>query len=249
MLLAYSYSVPETNFAIFAMLIPLMWISYTESPLRTAVTVALFSFYVAFLVNIFGLMDHVIVYQFAICIVAASAFFYLSIPSLLANNQNLRHRVFTDNLTGAASREHLLNQAQLEVMKSRVEMFPLSLIVFDMDNFKTINDTLGHVEGDQVLRKACRVAKRKLRKTDLLGRYGGDEFVILMPNSTLSEARQKAELIREDIQQISLDNGWQLSCSFGVSELHDGDDFMDLFERADSALYKAKHEGRNRVCC
>jgi diguanylate cyclase (GGDEF)-like protein len=248
MLVAYRYTVPETNFAIFVMLIPLMWISYTESPVRIAITVALFSFYVAFLVNLFGLMDHVIVYQFAICIVAASAFFYLSIPSLLANNQNLRHRALTDNLTGVASRDHLVHQAQFEVMKSHTEGNPLALIVFDLDNFKPINDVLGHVEGDKALTKVSRTARLQLRKTDLLGRYGGDEFVILMPDSTLEQAVQKAERIRQEIQKLTFSHALQLSCSFGVSELRDGDDFITLFERADSALYKAKREGRNRVC-
>ncbi|WP_181388430.1 GGDEF domain-containing protein [Vibrio albus] len=248
MLVAYRYTVPETNFAIFVMLIPVMWISYTESPVRIAISVALFSFCVAFLVNLFGLMDHVIVYQFAICIVAASAFFYLSIPSLLANNQILRHRAFTDNLTGVASRDHLVHQAQFEVMKSHTERSSLALIVFDLDNFKSINDALGHVEGDKALTHISQTARLKLRKTDLLGRYGGDEFVILMPDSTLEEAVQKAERIRQEIQKLTFNQSWQLSCSFGVSELYDRDDFITLFKRADKALYKAKREGRNRVC-
>jgi len=247
MLIAYKFPVQESQFAIFIMLIPLMWISYTESPVRTAITVAAFSFYTAFLVNLFGLMDHVIIYQFAICIIAGSSFFYLSVPSLLAHNQTLRHRAITDNLTGAASRYHLLNQAQMEIMRCHAEQLSLSLIVFDLDNFKEINDLLGHAKGDWVLKRACDTARLKLRRTDLLGRYGGDEFVILMPDSRLVEAKQKAENIRAELQQIIVEVNWKLGCSFGVSELQENDDFMQLFDRADKALYRAKKAGRNQV--
>jgi len=110
-----------------------------------------------------------------------------------------------------------------------------------------INDSLGHVQGDLILKKVCDTARLKLRRTDLLGRYGGDEFVILMPDSKLGEAQQKAELIRQDMQQIMLHDGSRLTCSFGVSELQAGDDFVQLFKRGDHALYKAKNAGRNQV--
>jgi len=132
---ADKYPIQESQFAVFLMMIPLMWISYTESPFRTAVTVALFSFFTAFLVNLFGLMDHVIIYQFAICIIAGSAFFYLSVPSLIAHNQTLSLRAGTDALTGAASRYQLQVQSQHEIARSFSEQQPLSLIVFDIDNF------------------------------------------------------------------------------------------------------------------
>lgn len=244
---AYRYPIPESQFAVFLMFIPLMWISYTESPIRTAVAVALFSFYTAFLVNLFGLMEHVIIYQFAICIVAGNACFSLSVPSLIAHNQTLSKRAGTDTLTGAASRYQIQSQSQYEITRSFSEQRPLSLIVFDLDNFKMINDSSGHAEGDLILKHVCETARLKLRRTDLLGRYGGDEFVILMPDSRLKEAQQKAERIRQDIHRIVLHDGNRLSCSFGVSELQKGDDFRQLFQRADHALYRAKNAGRNLV--
>lgn len=244
---ANRYPIQESQFAVFLMLIPLMWISYTESPIRTAFTVALFSFYTAFLVNMFGLMEHVIIYQFAICIIAGSAFFYLSVPSLIAHNQALSKRAGTDALTGAASRYQIQSQSQYEIARSFSELRPLSLIVFDVDDFKVINDSSGHIEGDRILSLVCETARGKLRRTDSLGRYGGDEFVILMPDSRLQEALQKAEFIRQDIQEIVLHDGTTISCSFGVSELKKGDDFMQLFHRADHALYNAKSGGKNMV--
>lgn len=244
---ADSYPAQESQFAIFLMIIPLMWISYTESPLRTAVAVALFSFYTAFLVNVFGLIEHVIIYQFAICIIAASAFFYLSVPSLIAHNHTLRQRTVTDALTGAASRYQLQNHAQFEITRSLSEERPLSLIVFDIDDFKKINDSLGHSEGDRILKDVVETARLKLRRTDLLGRYGGDEFVVILSDSILSEAQLKAEIIREDMRRVVVHDGRRLSCSFGIAQLQPGDDFIQLFDRADRALYEAKNEGKNRV--
>lgn len=244
---AYRYPIQESQFAIFIMLIPLMWISYTESQIRTAVTVALFSFYTAFLVNFFGLMEHVIIYQFAICIISGSAFFYLSVPSLMAHNRTLRQRTVTDTLTGAASRYQLQNQSQYEITRCQAEQQPLSLIVFDIDNFKQINDSLGHARGDQVLINVCKTVRLNLRRSDLLGRYGGDEFVILLPDSRLDAAQKKAEKIRKEIQEITMDNDRQISCSFGITELQKGDDFMSLFDRGDRALYRAKNAGKNQI--
>jgi len=247
MLLAYLLPVHESNLAIFIMILPLMWISFTESPARTAISVGLFSTSIAFLVNLLGLMDFVLIYQFAICIVAASAFLCLSVPSLLAHNETLKNKMITDHLTGAASRSHLVNQADIEIAKSLDEGKPLSLIVFDLDNFKGINDSLGHNEGDKVLIETSRIAALNLRKSDLLSRHGGDEFVILLPNTKLDEAGEVAEKILKQIQKADLKLGFSFSCSFGASQLKAGDDFKLLFERADKALYQAKDGGRNQV--
>lgn len=247
MLLAYFYPVQESNLAIFIMILPIMWLAFTESPARTSISVALFSTLVAFLVNLFGLMDFVLIYQFAICIIAASAFLCLSVPSLLAHNRELRQKITTDHLTGVASRSHLMNQAHFEIANSFSKNKQLSLIVFDLDNFKQINDSLGHSQGDKVLIEISRIATLSIRKTDLLSRLGGDEFVILLPNTALHEAADVAEKILKRIQSLELNIGVAFSCSFGVSQLRGGDEFKSLFERADKALYKAKNGGRSQV--
>lgn len=247
LLLAYLVPAQESNLAIFIMILPVMWIALTESPTRTIASVALFSTSVAFFVNLLGLMDFVLVYQFAICIVAASAFLCMTVPALLAHNQALQVQATTDHLTGAASRSHLMNEAHIEITNSQNEDKPLSLIVFDLDNFKNINDTLGHSQGDKVLVEVSRVAGRNIRKSDLLCRLGGDEFVILLPDTKLVEASEVAEKILKQIQMMDLKLGVSFSCSFGTSQLKAGDEFKDLFERADKALYRAKNSGRNQV--
>ncbi len=248
MLLAFSIHGKESYFAVFIIMIPIMWIAYTESPFRTAMTVALLSFYLSFLVDILGLKEFVIIYQFAICIMSASALFYLSIPSLLAHNQSLRYRAITDNLTEVASRDHLCKMAESEIQRCHANQNPLSVMIFDVDNFKTINDTLGHAYGDRALVSICQVSRSFLRRTDILGRLGGDEFVVVMPNARLCEIREKAEQIRQRIRFIQLDDERSLSCSFGLSQLRPGENFTQVLERADSALYLAKNGGRNKVC-
>lgn len=247
MLLTYYLPSQQSSFAIFLMILPLMWISYTETPAATAISIAFFSFTIAFLVNLLGLMDYVLVYQFAICIVAASTFFYLSIPSLLAYNQQLKHKVTKDHLTGAASRSYLIEQAQIEIERAKVSALPLSLVVFDLDYFKQINDKLGHSQGDKALITVAEVAAACIRKTDLLSRHGGDEFVILLPNTTITEAKDVANKILQKIAMTQFDTSTHFTCSFGISQFQADDHFDSLFERADKALYKAKENGRNQV--
>lgn len=247
MLLVYLYPSQESNLAIFVMILPVMWISYTESPVRTAFSIALFSLSVAFLVNILSLMEFVIVYQFAICIVAASAYFYLTVPSLVAHNQELRKKTITDHLTGAASREHLISQADVDIAKAHCNEKPLALIVFDLDYFKSINDTLGHAHGDEVLTEVTKVVKGCIRPTDLLSRFGGDEFVVLMPDTGLDEAKNVADRILAQVRTVELCDGKELTCSLGACQLMAGEEFRQIFDRADKALYRAKNDGRNQV--
>ncbi|GGC09456.1 hypothetical protein GCM10011352_39810 [Marinobacterium zhoushanense] len=245
--LAAAVRTQEAAFAVFFLIIPQMWITYTESPVRTVISVALGSFLIALGVNLFGLMDYVMVYQFAITVIAASAFFGLSVPTLIADNQQLRKRVLVDGLTGAASRHFLLSQSRIELQRCARDKQSFSLIVLDVDDFKAVNDRFGHVIGDKALITVCDTVRGSLRATDTLGRYGGDEFVILLPATSLQGALQKAEHLRAEVLQIKLKQGLKLSCSFGVAEAEPGDDFAALFNRADQNLYRAKSRGRNQV--
>jgi len=247
LLLAAVVRTQESAFAVFFLIIPQMWITYTESPVRTVISVALGSFLIALGVNVFGLMEYVMVYQFAINVIAASAFFGLSVPALIADNQQLRKRVLEDGLTGAASRHLLFSQSAIELQRCARNKQPFSLIVLDVDNFKTVNDRFGHVVGDKALITVCDTVRASLRATDTIGRYGGDEFVILLPATALQGALEKAEHIRIEVRQAKFKNGLQLSCSFGVAEAEPGDDFATLFNRADENLYRAKTRGRNQV--
>ncbi|MBV1787863.1 diguanylate cyclase [Marinobacterium sp. D7] len=247
LILASVVRTQESAFAVFFLIVPQMWITYTESPVRTAISVALGSFLIALGVNLFGLMDYVMVYQFAISVIAASAFFGLSVPTLIADNQQLRKRVLEDALTGAASRHMLLNQSAIELQRCVRSRQPFSLIVLDIDNFKTINDQFGHVIGDKALISVCDTVRTSLRATDTIGRFGGDEFVILLPATPLQGAIETAERIRADVLRLRLKAGLKISCSFGVAEAKPEDDFATLFNRADKNLYLAKSRGRNQV--
>lgn len=247
MLLAWYADTAESAFAIFFLVIPHMWIASTESAFYNAVSVALSSFFIALLVNLLALMDYVMVYQFAINVIAANALFALAVPTLTAANYQLRLIAATDSLTRVASRDHLQQRAELEISRSLEQAQPLCLMVFDIDHFKQINDQLGHSVGDQVLQQACQVTQQLLRPTDVIGRYGGDEFVVILPHTEQDAVVAIGQRIIERLRQIELADHLQVSASFGVATLQSGDSFRSLFERADSALYRAKQQGRSQV--
>ena len=247
MVLAYVTQSPNSAFAIFFLVIPHMWIACSESPFYNVLSVALSSFLIAFLVHVLGLMDFVMVYQFAINVIAANTLFGLALPTLLADNMQLRKVAFTDNLTQVASRDRLEQRAQLEITKARQDDEHFSLMVFDIDNFKQINDEFGHHIGDHALQQLCLIAQHSLRPEDLLGRFGGDEFVILLPKTSKQAAQQVAERILEELQNVRVADVQRLTASFGVAQLSDDEDYDMLFMRADQALYRAKYQGRNCV--
>jgi diguanylate cyclase (GGDEF)-like protein len=247
MLLAKVTDSPNSAFAIFFLVIPHMWIACSESALLNVTSVALSSFLIAFWVHQFGLMDYVMVYQFAINVIAANTLFGLAIPTLLADNLQLRKVAFTDSLTQVASRERLEQRATLEVARSRQEQRPMSLLVFDIDYFKKINDEFGHHVGDQALQQLARLAQLSLRPTDLLGRFGGDEFVVLLPQTTQQAALLIAERIISELRQVYICDVHPLTASFGVAQLQPDEDYERLFRRADRALYQAKLAGRNQA--
>ncbi|MGL4315627.1 MAG: GGDEF domain-containing protein, partial [Pseudomonas sp.] len=125
--------------------------------------------------------------------------------------------------------------------------YPLSLLFFDLDHFKQINDLYGHEAGDKVLYNLARLADKHLRESDSLGRWGGEEFLILMPHTDLQQAQQLAEKLRALIVSSPLLEQQVVSASFGVAQLAPGEALRDLVRSADSALYQAKSLGRNRV--
>ncbi len=246
MWLAHSTRSPNSAFAIFFLVIPYMWIASTESALCNLVSVALGSFMIALLVHAFGLREFSMVYQFAINVIAANTLFGLALPTLLADNIALRRIADTDSLTQAASRASLEQRARLDIQRCRAHGEALTVIVFDIDHFKRINDDFGHALGDKALQHTCAIAQHALRPSDMLGRFGGDEFVALLPGNDHAAAAAIAERIRIHLHASPL-NGQMLTASFGLAEMTPADSYESLFERADRALYRAKQEGRNRV--
>ncbi|KAA3637993.1 MAG: diguanylate cyclase [Proteobacteria bacterium] len=246
MVLAFWTDSFESSFAIFFLAITHMWIATTETPLFSVISLAVTSVLIVLLVHFLGLMDHVMVYQFAINVIAANALFGIAIPQLKAYNKTLEDMVFTDTMTGVASRYYLEQKARLDMNECQLKATPLSLVVFDLDDFKNINDQFGHVAGDEALRRVSRAAQENLRKTDTIARYGGDEFIVLLPGASLKDAQVITEKIRQAIGQILI-KSVSLSSSFGIACWQVGDDYMDLFSRADQALYISKTNGRNQI--
>lgn len=166
---------------------------------------------------------------------------------LLDNNCTLERLANTDRLTGLWNRLKFEQVAHLEIGRAERYAYPLSLLFFDLDHFKQINDLYGHEAGDKVLCNLARLTDKHLRESDSLGRWGGEEFLILMPHTDLQQAQQLAEKLRTLIAGAQLLEQQVISASFGVAQLAPGETLRDLVRNADSALYRAKSLGRNRV--
>lgn len=153
----------------------------------------------------------------------------------------------TDDLTGLYNRRKFMNALAASFDDFQRYQCSTSVFLFDIDNFKEINDTLGHLAGDEAIKAVAEVCKRQARKTDLIARFGGDEFIILMEHVDLDQARQSADRLRTMIAKELATSSYG-TISGGVSEMLTGDKFIiDVLKRADTALYEAKSLGRNRV--
>jgi diguanylate cyclase (GGDEF)-like protein len=161
--------------------------------------------------------------------------------------RNLRLQATTDPLTGLFNRLQFNETLGTEMARAKRHKTPLSLMLYDVDHFKAINDNHGHQVGDAVLVQLSKFVLQRIRPSDLLARWGGEEFIILAPGSDGQMAYQAAERLRVALLQLAFDNVGTLSCSFGVAYFRDGDTAASMLARADAALYRAKIGGRNRV--
>ncbi|PGH55435.1 diguanylate cyclase [Azospirillum palustre] len=169
------------------------------------------------------------------------------IVKLMRVNERLRVQSRTDVLTGLANRSHLNDVCRAEMERAARYGRPLSIILVDLDHFKQVNDRYGHVFGDRVLIEFAALARQALRGTDTVGRWGGEEFLILCPEANPEAAFALAERLRRTIRGYDFSNGHRQTGSFGVAGVRDGDSIDRLLIRADNALYRAKDEGRDRV--
>ncbi len=154
----------------------------------------------------------------------------------------------TDALTGISNRLRLDETITNEVNRFKRYKDPFSVIILDIDYFKKVNDTYGHPIGDRVLIELCRLIKANLRSTDIFGRWGGEEFLILCPVTLLNEAVAIAEKLRQAIELHDFEPVDKVTVSFGVTVIRGNDGEKELVSRADEQLYRAKDSGRNRVC-
>ncbi|MGB3469753.1 MAG: GGDEF domain-containing protein [Erythrobacter sp.] len=166
----------------------------------------------------------------------------------ISEARRARQLAETDPLTGLANRRRVMNELDRMVLEARRLGNPLMLMVFDIDRFKQVNDTHGHIEGDKVLQRVAQIAHNQSRESDLVGRVGGEEFVWIVPNMTKDHAGQMAERLRQAVSHGSRVGHVQgVTISLGLADLGPADTSLTLFARADHALYQAKNGGRDQV--
>lgn len=160
------------------------------------------------------------------------------------SNERLLEISKTDMLTKTFNKITILNVIEKLISSKRVDVF--SILMFDIDNFKTINDSLGHVTGDKCLKTLSVIASGNIREVDYIGRYGGDEFIIVLPTLAENEARFVAERFRKKVNETS---NPKFTVSIGIATYpYDGQTVHELISAADKGLYKAKNKGKNTIC-
>jgi diguanylate cyclase len=177
------------------------------------------------------------------------------ISNLQQSLEAIRAESLTDPLTGLGNRKYFDRMIETAVQHALAFGEPLSLLMFDIDHFKSFNDSYGHLTGDQVLRLVGMSLKQTIKGQDITARYGGEEFAVVLPNTALRQALTVADHIRRAVMAKELKKKstgeilGRVTISVGVSMLKAGDDTDSLIERADACLYAAKRNGRNRVIC
>jgi diguanylate cyclase (GGDEF)-like protein len=165
---------------------------------------------------------------------------------LVAQNEQLLDMTKTDYLTGIYNRRALHEALAYELRRVERSKVALSVVLIDVDNFKSINDTYGHLIGDEVLMQVAEVLKKSTRTTDIIGRFGGEEFLVILPDCNLANGMMLAEKIRADIQDAEFTAGLNVTISAGVNEYEDS--WVDhLLQGADQAMVVAKQKGKNQV--
>lgn len=172
----------------------------------------------------------------------------LNLHKLEAANQTISRLAATDELTGLYNRRHFNEQLQTSLSAARRHNYPLSLVLIDLDHFKQVNDSFGHDGGDQVLKAFAGLLQDMVRTEDVIARWGGEEFIILLPHTNQDAAVRLADRIRIALSQLCCCAApTTFSASFGVASLQADEESNQLIKRADTALYCAKQQGRNRV--
>ena len=173
-----------------------------------------------------------------------------SVSSRIQRSLILRSFMVRDSLTGLLNHTAIKDQLDREVAQTKRRGMPLSFAMVDIDHFKQVNDTCGHPTGDRVIKSLSRLLKQRLRETDMVGRYGGEEFAVILSNTDGETAAKVLDAIRRDFAQLRhLADGKEFSVTFscGIVDTSFFYDSTKLCDAADRALYKAKHTGRNQI--
>ncbi len=166
-------------------------------------------------------------------------------------HETIYRMTIVDGLTGVNNKRYLMESLEREIPRARRHERPLTCIMFDIDHFKQINDNFGHLAGDYTLKELATIVKSRLRPDDILGRYGGEEFMIITPETPLAGGHKIAEELRhltEDHRFTFEGEAIRVTISLGVAQLQDGWDVLTFIKSADEKLYEAKRSGRNKVC-
>jgi diguanylate cyclase (GGDEF)-like protein/PAS domain S-box-containing protein len=181
--------------------------------------------------------------------------YFAAIERDLTEHKHLQSRLealaSTDSLTRLPNRQAIMNKANEDFARARRDKRPLSILMIDIDHFKSINDRHGHAAGDHVLREVSTICRDVLRGSDVMGRIGGEEFVVLLPDAPRNSAEHVAERMRSRLAGTNiyfLNLQFTITASFGVATINDDDETVQtMLDRADEAMYQAKHGGRNQV--
>jgi len=165
--------------------------------------------------------------------------------------KNLKENAILDPLTGVYNKRQILNFLEKFLANFvRYKKDPFSIMMLDIDYFKKINDTYGHLAGDFVLKEFVKIIKNKIRSSDILGRFGGEEFILILPNTKVSGALKLAMRIKDEVENYVFEYGKEnikVTTSIGITSVSLNDSVESLLERVDEALYDAKRKGRNRI--
>ena len=193
------------------------------------------------------ILEHPLAIRMAASLVAVSVFTVLFVRALSQQHKRLQALALTDPLTGLYNRSMLAEHLEQAIHHNRRSGTPMALAIIDLDNFKAINDTLGHEAGDDVLRKIANLLKDRLRSIDKVYRLGGEEFLVLLYGTSAEESLLVAEQLRNSIATEKILPETSVTASIGTAVLLPVEGYADWMKRADRNLYRAKQEGRNRV--
>ena len=169
------------------------------------------------------------------------------ITKISIEKDDAEEKAYVDGLTGVNNRNKFEEVFRYELLRKERYKHPLSIALIDIDHFKKFNDNYGHLVGDEVLIIIANTLKKSVRKTDVFARWGGEEFVILFPNTTLVDAVKTSETLRKRVERLEHHTAGKVTVSFGVTEHKENDTLNSLFKRCDDALDLAKEDGRNCV--
>jgi len=213
---------------------------------NVALTLCLFSI-AALSADVAAQIDAIEFYRFLVSIVACLLFSYAFASIRNKQRDELFELSSKDGLTGCGNRRAMDENIQAAIQLHQRNGIAVSLLILDLDDFKQINDQQGHAVGDEILRNVSAAIQSRIRTTDSIYRYGGDEFVVLAPNSNLQRSLGLAENLRIIVEQLGISNNTGIAISLGVAQYLQGQSAVQWLDCADAMLLKAKRDGKNQV--